>query len=190
MGGKYTAADGSIKFKTINVGALDDNYGTGNTEQKVNYSDRGNDIDVYAPADGTLAANKDYTSEGNRPDTYNGFGFTGTDCSFGGTSAACPVTCGFIATVLEHNRDWTWKEVLEWIESLETQSATDFYYGAESTTFDDINWTDYESLEITAPEGPRVIYQANINQRFLPGPRKVVKNNLRVTGGLNLRFNK
>jgi hypothetical protein len=188
-GGKYTDTDGTVKYKTINVGALDDNYSVGGSlEQKVSYSDRGNSIDVYAPADGTLAANKDYTSEGNRPDTYEDFSAgTATDCAFGGTSAACPVTCGFLATVLEYNRDWTYKEMLEWISNLEAQDPTDFYYGIESTTPTDVNWTDYESLEGGSPV---VLYQNKIQSRFLPGPRKVVKNNLQVKGGLNLRFNK
>ena len=41
---------------TINVGALDDQYASGNKERKVNYSDMGNMIDLFAPADGSLAA--------------------------------------------------------------------------------------------------------------------------------------
>jgi len=185
QGGMYTDENGLIQYKTINIGALDDDFNTG-LESKVSYSDRGNGIDLYAPADGTLAANKTYTNEGPRPDTYNGLTFNGGtahDCAFGGTSAACPVACGLLATVLEHNRDWTWREMLEWLESLQNQDASDFYYGVESTTPTDANWEDYESLE----GGPaKVIYQANIDQRFIPGERKVFSN-LRVSG---LRFKK
>lgn len=180
QGGKYTDADGEIKYKTINVGALDDDFNTG-LESKVGYSDRGNDISIYAPADGVLSANKNYTNEGPRPDTYDELTFNSGvayDCAFGGTSAACPVVCGLIATVLEHNRDWTWSEVLDWLETLEDQDASNFYYGVESTTPTDANWTDYESLEGGAA---KVIYQGNIQQRFVPGKRKVL-NNLSVKG--------
>lgn len=65
------------EYPVINVGALDDNYrqnGDGYLERKVDYSDRGNSIDVYAPADGTLAANRPggYDNRGPRPDSYPG----------------------------------------------------------------------------------------------------------------------
>jgi hypothetical protein len=66
-------------------------------EAKVSYSDRGNSIDVYAPADGTLAANRGYSPSWSRPDTYSGFSYnsgTATDAAFSGTSAACPVAAG------------------------------------------------------------------------------------------------
>jgi hypothetical protein len=188
QGGKYIDETGLVKYKTINIGALDDEYVTG-LEGKVNYSDRGNDITCYAPADGTLSANKSYTNEGPRPDTYDNLSFNGGvayDTAFSGTSAACPVVCGLIATVLEHNRDWTWKQVLDWIESLDNQDPTDFYYGVESITPQDANWTDYESLE---GGDAKVIYQAKFDQRFFPGPRRLI-NNIKITNGLNLKSNK
>lgn len=172
QGGKYTKTDGSIDYKTINIGALDDDYKTG-LEAKVDYSDRGQGMDCYAPADGTLAANKSYTNEGPRPDTYSGFTYNGGvayDCAFGGTSAACPVAAGFLATVMEFNRDWTWSELKGWIQSLDSQLAADFYFGTESTTVNAANWTDYESLEGGAA---RVLYQAPFDARFRPGPRKI-----------------
>ena len=48
---------------TINVGALDDQYASGNKERKVNYSDMGNMIDLFISADGSLAAYIGLTSE-------------------------------------------------------------------------------------------------------------------------------
>lgn len=188
QGGKFVDNDGATRYKTINVGALDDDF-NGGLESKVNYSDRGNSIDCYTPGDGTLAANKSYTNEGPRPDTYAGFGFnagTAYDCAFGGTSAACPVAAGFIATVIEHNRDWTWKEVIDWINSLQSPAPADFYYGVESTTTNDANWTDYESLEGGTP---KVLYQGNIQARFVAGSRQVT-NNITLGTGLTLRTNK
>ena len=174
QGGRFVDTDGNINYKTINIGALDDDYAAGNLERKVNYSDRGNGIDVYAPADGTLAANKSYTNEGPRPDTYSGFTYNGGvsyDCAFGGTSAACPVAAGFLATVMEHNRDWTWRELKNWISGLGTQDSSDFYYGVESTDPTTTNWLDYTSLE---GGDARVLYQGDFDARFQTGSRRVM----------------
>ena len=60
------------EYPVINIGALDDNYQPNGKERKVDYSDMGNSIDVYAPADGTLTANRGYSPVGIRPDTYEG----------------------------------------------------------------------------------------------------------------------
>lgn len=187
QGGKTVdGVTGEVTYKTINIGALDDDYNTG-LETKVNYSDRGEGIDIYTAGDGTLAANKSYPNEGLRPDTYAGLGITSYDCAFGGTSAACPVAAGFLATIVEHNRDWTYVELKNWISNLDVQDPSDFYYGLESTTFDDANWLDYESLE----GGPaRVLYQAPIDARFLLGNRRVIEQNLTLSNGLRLRLNK
>lgn len=68
QGGMYDEG-GSRIYPVINIGALDDNFRS-SLEAKVGYSDRGEEIDVYAPADGTLAANRGYSSVGNRVDTY------------------------------------------------------------------------------------------------------------------------
>jgi hypothetical protein len=383
QGGKHATDDGSVDYKTINIGALDDDYNTG-LETKVNYSDRGEGIDIYAPADGTLAANKSYTEEGPRPDTYpqyrqgggspidtglsaacstsailaggeffpsagssfsfvtsageavitsipqnlqnitsnavttptsgsndDGFytvalpwsilyngtsrstvfvgtntyitfgsgseaysGLSGsnpdldkifvsstdnsvqriytstqgvspnrlfvirvqgrnstsgtlgspnmewewhfsendtdkielhiisnarittagataptiaTDTGFSGTSAACPVAAGFLATVLEWNRDWSWRELKTWIATLDVQDPSDFYYGTESTTPTAANWTDYESLEGGTA---RVAYQGKITARFKSGQRPVLNGSVQVRGNLDFRLRK
>jgi hypothetical protein len=172
QGGKYIKEDGSVDYKTINVGALDDNYNSG-LEAKVGYSDRGEGIDCYAPADGTLAANKSYLNRGSRPDTYPGFTYNNGiayDTAFGGTSAACPVAAGFLATVIEWNRDWSWRNLKDWLITLDSQDPSDFYYGTESTTPNAANWTDYRSLEGGLP---RVLYQGSFDARFRGGPRKL-----------------
>ena len=185
QGGMYTNDAGTRIYPVINIGALDDDYKTG-LEAKVSYSDRGNSIDVYAPADGTLAANKSYTNEGSRPDTYAGFTYNSGiayDCAFGGTSAACPVAAGFLATVLEYNRDWDWQDIKTWLLSLDNQSGSDFYLGSESTTVASANWTDYESLE---GGSAKVLYQGPFDARFRTGPRKVMSK-LQVTKGFKLR---
>jgi hypothetical protein len=186
--GKFTDENGNVVYPAINIGALDDDYKT-SKEAKVSYSDRGNSIDVYAPADGTLAANRGYTPNWPRPDTYSGFSYnsgTATDAAFSGTSAACPVAAGFIATVIEHNRDWTWREIKAWLLSLDTQSTDDFYFGTESTTVDTANWLDYESLE---GGDARVLYQGPFDARFKIGARKIISN-LNVKSGLGIRINR
>lgn len=184
QGGMFTSDNGTRIYPVINVGALDDDFKSG-LEAKVSYSDRGNEIDVYAPADGTLAANKSYVNEGPRPDTYFNFTYAlgAYDCAFGGTSAACPVACGFIATILEHNRDWTWQEVKSWLKTLDPQDVSNFYLGAESTTENTANWVDYQSLEGGTP---RVLYQGYFDSRYKPGIRKV-SSGLNITG---LRYRK
>ena len=186
QGGKTVAEDNSVSYKTINVGALDDDYNLG-LEAKVNYSDRGNGIDVYAAADGTLSANKNYTNRGPRADTYPGLSLATFDTDFSGTSAACPVTAGFLATILEHNRDWTYLELKNWIANLDVQDPSNFYYGVESTTATSANWTDYESLE---GGDARVLYQGPIDARFITGQRQVIRSALSLRNGINLRFNK
>lgn len=189
QGGMYDDEDGKRIYPVINVGALDDNFNTG-LESKVDYSDRGEGIDVYAPADGTLAANHSYTNRGSRPDTYPGFTYNSGvayDTGFGGTSAACPVTAGFIATVMEWNRDWTWKDIKNWLKTLDTQDAADFYYGAESTSATDSNWFDYEGLEGGVP---RVLYQKNIKIRTKVGRQTVAKGQMSLKNGLGLRIKK
>jgi hypothetical protein len=176
QGGMYTD-NGERVYPVINIGALDDDYKT-SKEAKVSYSDRGNSIDVYAPADGTLAANRNYSPSWNRSDTYPQYRQTAgtaptiaTDTAFSGTSAACPVAAGFIATVLEHNRDWAWPNVKTWLQTLDVQDSSDFYYGTESTTVNTANWLDYESLE---GGDARVLYQGKIDARFKTGVRPVL----------------
>jgi hypothetical protein len=194
MGGKVVlnAETGEIEHKAINIGALDDDFATGNLERKVNYSDRGNDIDFYMPADGTLAANRAYTSEGRYPDTYPGFtADSGSgagvpeDCAFGGTSAACPVAAGFVACLIGLNRNWTYKEVRAYIQSLDVQASDRFYYGVESTTATSSNWLDYNSLE---GGDARVGYQdiTKITQSTFPTRRATIGSGLTLN---NLKIN-
>ena len=172
-------SNGTRIYPAINIGALDDNYNSGK-ETKVNYSDRGEEIDCYAPADGTLAANRGYGSVGSRPDYYPGFAFTASDTTFSGTSAACPVAAGFISTMLERYRTWRWQDIKAWLQRLDTQDSEVFYYGSESTTATSANWFDYRSLE---GGDARVLYQGG----FI-GPRRFIKSgSFVITGSLTIR---
>jgi hypothetical protein len=178
---------GEVTYKTINIGALDDDFKT-SKEAKVNYSDRGEGIDFYMPADGTLAANRSYSPVWRYPDTYSGFTANSgsgagvpEDCAFGGTSAACPVAAGFVACLMGLNRSWTYQDVKNYIQNLEVQSTNDFYYGVESTTATSANWTDYQSIEGGAA---RVGYQdlSQIQQTTFPIRSATVANGLSFKG--------
>lgn len=76
----------------------------------------------------------------------NGPGSTMYDCGFSGTSAACPVAAGLIATALEYNRSWGWADVRTWLQGLTTQSNTTFYQGPDPATATSVDWADLNSL--------------------------------------------
>jgi hypothetical protein len=142
--GQYTA-NGVVNYPVINIGALDDNYQPDGKERKVDYSDMGEQIDCYAPADGTLTSNLYYATDYPRTDQYPG-ALTSYDCGFSGTSAACPVATGLIATKLQYNRTWTWKDIKAWLQTLTDQTATTFYQGPDPTTATSADWADVNSL--------------------------------------------
>jgi hypothetical protein len=178
--GKFIGTDGNVVYPVINIGALDDAFkpsgiGSGK-EWKVNYSDMGEEIDCYAPADGTLTAQAPagtYT----RADTYPGLTVTPYDGKFSGTSSACPVATGLIATKLQYNRSWTWQDVRNWLRNTVGDADTDqFYTGYESTSANSANWADVNSLE---GGRPIVIWDALTGNE----PQSPVK--LSITGNLN-----
>lgn len=149
--GKFIGTDGNVVYPVINIGALDDSFkpsGSGSgKEWKVNYSDMGEEIDCYAPADGTLSA-RGPTSTVTRADTYPGGTLISYDRKFSGTSSACPVATGLIATKLQYNRDWTWQDVRTWLRnSVGDANTNEFYTGVESTSATSANWSDVNSLE-------------------------------------------
>ena len=123
-------------YPVINIGALDDDYASSSSykERKVNYSDMGNEIDCYAAADGILTA-KNVSGSGRarhdtKPSGESGFTYY-YDNKFSGTSAACPVACGVIATKLEYNRNWGWQDVRNWLRGREPTSWCGIYNGKD-----------------------------------------------------------
>jgi hypothetical protein len=148
--GKYTLS-GSVVYPVIAIGALSAvNRFNRSQENKINYSMRGESTEVYAPGEGVLAASgvpdDSERTQYNRADTYPGANFTFKDIFFNGTSAACPVATGLIATILQYNRTWTWQNVKTWIQSLELQTQDAFYQGFDPTVAESSGWSDYESL--------------------------------------------
>ena len=158
IGQQTDSVAGITTYRTIPVGALDDGmYSTSGTgiERKVYYSNNGNLIPFYACADQTLAAcdNNWPGTNYNRYDAYYTLNATQSveseDCLFSGTSSACPIACGIIATKLEDNRSWEYTDVLSWVtNSVGTLSASEMYAGADGsspTTASD--WNDNASLQ-------------------------------------------
>ena len=182
-------------YKTICIGALDDDFNANGKEQKVYYSNMGNLIDCYASADRVLAAcdgNQLNTNRYNRYDSY----YTLTesnqpfqsqeseDCEFNGTSAACPVAAGIIATKLEHNRDWTYADVKNWLRNeVGVITSTNFYYGTELTSATDTGWSDQNSLH---DDSPVVIWDA-LTGAEPPESIKLSGGGLSVTG-VNIKY--
>ena len=148
-----SAGNTTVKFPAINIGALDDDMSSGK-ERKVNYSDTGNAIDMYMPADGTIAAavpGAGSTFSYQRYDnTYEGFthAVESRDIRFSGTSSACPVAAGFLATILQYNRGWTYEDLRGWIQTnIQIQDSTEFYDAARGTTATASEWNDRNRLQ-------------------------------------------
>lgn len=169
--GKFFQGTATI-YPVINIGALDDAFTAGGLERKVTYSDMGNEIDVFAPADGTLAANRSSFPQYRRADLNPTTSTIYYDMKFSGTSAACPVAAGFIATLLQHNRTWTWQDVRTYLKTrLNVQSTSTFYYGVESTTANASTWSDVNGLE---GADARVLYDAPTVDTVLRGTELTV----------------
>ena len=194
--GKTTSglSTAGTEYACINIGALDDQYISsglgGNTtdykEKKVSYSDMGTGIDCYGAADDTLtadgrASNLTYP----HPETYTGLGFVPYDVDFGGTSSACPTCAGWITTKLQYNRDWTWRDVKNWLKNnCGTQDPDRFYYGDDITSFTATTqaWEDMYSVQ-SYGQGPVVIWDAPTGS-----PSEPKKPEIRITNSPNLKF--
>jgi hypothetical protein len=183
----------TVKFPAINVGALDDDMTNSfDQDRKVNYSDMGNAIDIYAPADGTLAATEGVygLDVARADDTYPDLTIISgcRDTRFSGTSAACPVACGMLGVVMQYNRSWTYEDLRNWIQNnVEIQPSADMYEGTEVTS-PTANWaTDYNALQ---GGERRILYQATIPVSTpYPGitnPTKVIQGSFTFSGGIRL----
>jgi hypothetical protein len=183
----------TCKFPAINVGALDDDMTNSyDQDRKVNYSDMGNAIDIYAPADGTLAATEGvYGLDVERlDDSYPDLTIISgcRDTRFSGTSAACPVACGMLGVVMQYNRGWTYEDLRSWIQNnVEIQPSADMYEGIEVTS-PTANWAaDYNALQGSER---RILYQATIPVSTpYPDPNapsEIIQGSFTFSGGISL----
>jgi hypothetical protein len=110
-----------IGFDSVNdfhpvicVGAMDEFIETINlSERKADYSNNGPGIDVWSPADETLAAGTNGVINYTDYERYDDSRFY--DNYFNGTSAAAPVACGVLALYLQTNPSASSKEVKRWL---------------------------------------------------------------------------
>ena len=162
-------------YKTISIGALDDDHTAGGLERKASYSNMGDCTDCFAAADYTLGAAGGGGSGYYRNDSYYNIGSTQSilsyDAVFSGTSSACPVAAGIIATKLQYNRTWTYADVKSWLSTSVTNlSSTYLYTGTEATTATDSNWSDYDNLQGAEP---KVIWDVLTGNEPGPAPSPV-----------------
>jgi hypothetical protein len=99
----------------ICVGAMNDEfYDTQLREAKADYSNNGPGIDVWSPADETLAAGTNSASGYTDYRRYDNTGFY--DCRFNGTSAAAPVATSVLALYLQTNPTASSRQVKAWLK--------------------------------------------------------------------------
>ena len=139
-------------YRTFPIGALSGSQYSGGKEQRATYSNMGNLIVGFAAGEKQASACDDNSgSRYNRYDAYYTIdgvqSVESEDTEFGGTSAASPMACGFLATKMQHNRTWTWQDLMNWIDGLTPVNSAEFYYGSESTSATDTNWLDDYGIE-------------------------------------------
>ena len=153
----------------------------------VNYSDRGNAIDCYAPADDTVAATSAESGEADYPETYAQYDSSNLgapqDDDFGGTSAACPVAAGLIATKMQYERHWSVENVKNWLGSLDLADGTKFFVGTESIGANSDEWDDENKPEDTRPT---VIYDERTNSQPSEITAFIIDGPLSISGSLNI----
>lgn len=108
------------------------------------------------------------------------------DGKFSGTSSACPVATGMIATKLQYNRNWTWQDVRTWLRNTVGDADTNqFDTGVESTSATDSNWANVNSLE---GGRPIVIWDALTGSEPLE-PTAITANEAPFLSGDGLKLN-
>lgn len=164
LSGMNVDEQGDFLFDTDRVNSLSAvNY------VKTEYSCFGPDVDVYAPGNGILVAKSRYsTYESMWIDPAGTVSLHNTYVFFNGTSAACPVAAGCLATFLAVHPNATPRQAKEWLVNssikgniLETSYETfndnisadniydnDFHVHYESVPHDDAKSTDLNTMSL------------------------------------------
>ena len=122
----------------ICVGAMDEYIRSDYFERKASYSNNGPGIDVWAPADETLAPGTNGVTGYTDYERYDDNRFY--DNNFNGTSAASPVAAGLVALYMEMNPTATSRQVKDWLKSRGTK-LTNTYYDPNTDDTQTVYWT-------------------------------------------------
>ena len=182
--------------EAIVVGALDNTFDSSGKEQKTIYSSMGNLVSCWAISGGIGTSYSNAASKISRPnrqnyyaryDSYYAVGVTTSyfsdDRGFNGTSSACPIACGLIATKLETNRNWTYSDIVSWLGSLGTQDTADFYYGSDTASANSTDWTDKRSLQGASG---LVIYDGPTESDKSVMKIKITGSGINISGKINI----
>ena len=148
------------------VGAIEDSVTTGGAEYQATYSNNGPGIDIWSPADETLAAGGDFSGGGyDDYERYDDSRFY--DAYFNGTSAAAPVVTGIIALYLQVRPTATSRDVKNWIKDNGTllpqtidSNSGDGWWSPYSDDTDTAYWTGSYNLR---GADSRVLYNPYAN---------------------------
>ena len=165
--GFIEAADPNF-HPTICVGAMDDEVNVDLSERKASYSNNGPGIDVWAPADETLAAG--LTGQASYEDFQRRDNNIFFDANFNGTSAAAPVVTGLVALYLQGNPTATQRQVKNFIETkgsvlVENSLYQDQYSNDSTTTY----WTGSFNLRGASRRIARDLSATNVKPTIKGG---------------------
>jgi uncharacterized membrane protein len=163
----------------ICVGAMNDEfYDTQLREAKASYSNNGPGIDVWAPADETLAAGTNGVAGYTDYQRYDDSRFY--DNYFNGTSAAAPVASSVLSLYLQTNPTATSRDVKNWINRHGSVVVADEQF--QDSQPDDTQ-TNYWTFSFTLRGAERrVIYNPYSNDTI----PKI--EGLNLSGGLNIKM--
>ena len=162
---------------TIRVGALDCAVEPDDEKQgvakysvrKVVYSTNGSMIDIWAPAEKTMAAGYSSNEDYQRIDDSNFY-----DAWFNGTSSACPNTCSVITLYLQSNRGATQSAVRDWLKTSgsKTIALSDPYSGVNDTGY----WSLAYNATYDASSKANQSYNVRGNGNLRGAPNRVLFN--------------
>ena len=171
------SGDHDVGKGTIRVGALDcavepsdEKQGvTAYSVRKVCYSANGSMIDVWAPAEMTMAAGYATGETYQRTDDSSFY-----DRWFNGTSSACPNACSVIALYLQSNRGATQTVVRDWLKTTGSRSIglSDPYSGVDDTGY----WTVDYNATYDAASAANQSYNVRGNGNLRGAPDRVLYN--------------